>query len=254
MSASPPPSASAPPVNTQSELYGQIFGGDDDDLSDDEDFQPKRQQVAFPPRPTAPPTGVDQDRDEGEEDEDEQDAMAQEALMEDEDDDDDDDGGVYVPATATAPAKIPKFKKKHRDEAADDEEDGEEEVQRKKRKEKKEKRRKDKENRAAVAEEEEEDVAPVYDEATQRRMALEERIDNIGKKAKVVRRKKRGEDVDVSVSIGKWIVADRCRYWMSTTRQSASVCEIECWQQRRRTKRRTMRSFLQLRNWQCSTR
>ncbi|OWZ79553.1 transcription factor IWS1 [Cryptococcus neoformans Bt85] len=107
-----------------------------------------------------------------------------------------DEGEKYVPATATSAAKIPKFKKSKRDdedenedEDEDDEDDGEE--RRRKKKKKAERRRK-------REEEEEEDEAPVLDEATQRRLALEERIDAIGKKPKAVRRKKKGDD-DVDI-------------------------------------------------------
>jgi hypothetical protein len=39
------------------------------------------------------------------------------------------------------------------------------------------------------------------DPLSERQLALEERIDNIGKKAKVVRRKKKGDDVDVSAAL-----------------------------------------------------
>nr|ODN93282.1 transcription factor IWS1 [Cryptococcus depauperatus CBS 7841] len=66
----------------------------------------------------------------------------------------------YVPATA----RIPTFKKKRSEDAGDDE-SGDDQAERKKRKKKK-----------------------------KRRIALEERIDAIGKKAKVIRRKKKGDD------------------------------------------------------------
>ncbi|EIW72741.1 hypothetical protein TREMEDRAFT_67036 [Tremella mesenterica DSM 1558] len=163
MSASPsPPVQPRAMTSTTSDLYAQVFGADsDDELSEEEDDQPR------------PPIVNDRDADEEEEEE--------------------GAGDVYVPATATTPAKIPKFKKKKKVAG----EDGEEREMR--RKEKKEKRREEKENRAEVEEEEEEEQ-PVYDEATQRRMALEARIDAIGKKPKNTRRKRKGEDVDDKAS------------------------------------------------------
>ncbi|KGB77759.1 transcription factor IWS1 [Cryptococcus deuterogattii R265] len=105
-----------------------------------------------------------------------------------------DEGDKYVPATLTSAAKIPKFKKSKRDDEDEDEdeddEDGREERRRKK--------KKKAERRRQREEEEEEEEAPVLDEATQRRLALEERIDAIGKKPKAVRRKKKGDD-DVDI-------------------------------------------------------
>lgn len=102
---------------TQAALYNDIFGGDDDDLSDEDDIAPTRPagRLPFPPRDLDIETAIraaqnvdDEDRDE---DVDEQD------RDEDEDRDEDD---VYVPGTATTPAKIPKFKKKKQeDEDAD---------------------------------------------------------------------------------------------------------------------------------------
>lgn len=106
-----------------------------------------------------------------------------------------DGGETYVPATETTEARIPSFKKRSsagagEGEDSDDDDDDDEDRRRKKKKSRKERRR---------DEEEEEEVEPELDEATRRRLALEERIDAIGKKQRVQRRKKRGgEDVDVS--------------------------------------------------------
>jgi transcription factor SPN1 len=107
---------------------------------------------------------------------------------------------AYVPATATSAARIPSFKKRRgsgdedgEGDGDDSDDDDDEERQRRK--------KKRKERRERRAQEEEEEELPVLDEATQRRHALEERIDNIGKKQRVMRRKKKGgEDVDVSVA------------------------------------------------------
>ncbi|RXK34887.1 hypothetical protein M231_07851 [Tremella mesenterica] len=192
MSASPsPPVQPRAMTSTTSDLYAQVFGADsDDELSEEEDDQPRR-QVAFPPRPVQP---VVEDATSHVDDYDEDEAEVEAPIVNDRDADEEEEeegaGDVYVPATATTPAKIPKFKKKKKVAG----EDGEEREMR--RKEKKEKRREEKENRAEVEEEEEEEQ-PVYDEATQRRMALEARIDAIGKKPKNTRRKRKGEDVDI---------------------------------------------------------
>lgn len=107
------------------------------------------------------------------------------------------EGETYVPATETTEARIPSFKKRSSAGAGEgddsDDDDDDEDRRRKKKKSRKDRRRE---------EEEEEEVEPEMDEATRRRLALEERIDAIGKKQRVVRRKKRGgEDVDVSRSI-----------------------------------------------------
>ncbi|ORX34156.1 hypothetical protein BD324DRAFT_636877 [Kockovaella imperatae] len=204
-------------TETQAARYDDIFGGkDDSDLSDlDEDEnEPVRQPArrAFPPRePEARAGGSSSPRraaekDAGDDDED----------QDDEDDvDDADEGDAYVPGTAAQQAKIPKFKKKARtggnraSGGGDDDEEEEaragsgdehieeERIRKKRRKEKKEKRRARTE-REINEEEDVEESGPVYDEATQRRMALEERIDNIGKKGtKVVRRKRKGDDEDI---------------------------------------------------------
>lgn len=104
------------------------------------------------------------------------------------------EGETYVPATETTEARIPSFKKRSSagaDEGDDSDDDDDDEDRRRKKKKSRKDRRRD--------EEEEEEVEPEMDEATRRRLALEERIDAIGKKQRVVRRKKRGgEDVDVS--------------------------------------------------------
>ncbi|KAK4685435.1 transcription factor SPN1, partial [Tremellales sp. Uapishka_1] len=180
MSASPPPPEATLEATqeqgTQNALYNQIFGGDgeDSDLSEDEDERPTG-RLAFPPRQAARSESGTPAGDQSEND----------------DDDEDEDRDVYVPATESSAAKIPKFKKVRKE--ADG---GEKEVRKKKKRSEGAKpKRREREPRAEVAaDDDDDDVAPVYDEATQRRMALEERIDNIGKKARVVRRKKKGED------------------------------------------------------------
>ncbi|WVN85617.1 uncharacterized protein L203_100766 [Cryptococcus depauperatus CBS 7841] len=154
----------------QDELYNQIFGGDGSDLSDDEDVPVKR--LAFPKRNQNALDDDDEDEDEDErvDRQDDEDATIEASDEEDR----------YVPATA----RIPTFKKKRSEDAGDDE-SGDDQAERKKRKKKKSDRRREKED---------EEEVPVLDAATQRRIALEERIDAIGKKAKVIRRKKKGDD------------------------------------------------------------
>ncbi|ORY28635.1 hypothetical protein BCR39DRAFT_534575 [Naematelia encephala] len=169
---------------TQADLYDQVFGGGSDvsELSDEDDEPAASRRLPFPSRPTA----VQDDEDDDEE--------------EDDDDDDEEEVDAYVPATESSAAKIPSFKKVREpvDEDEDEEgEEGEEERrERKKKKRKTEKRRRDRDRADEVVVEEEE-VEPVQDEQTLRRMALDEKIDNIGKKSKIIRRKKKGDDVDI---------------------------------------------------------
>jgi hypothetical protein len=187
--------------DTQANLYHQVFGGDDSELSEDETG----------PAPRRPAVNDADDDDDDDEDED----NGRVARGEKDSDDEDEDGGedAYVPATITSAAKIPKFKKKKRTVDEDGEGAGDGEV-RKRRRKKKEAREKRVSRRDDV-EGEDEESAPIYDETTresgsltldsradspERRMNLEARIDNIGKKQKQIRRKKKGDDdVDVSV-------------------------------------------------------
>lgn len=104
------------------------------------------------------------------------------------------EGETYVPATETTEARIPSFKKRSSagaGEGEDSDDDDDDDTRRRKKKKSRKDRRRE--------EEEEEEAEPEMDEATRRRLALEERIDAIGKKQRAPRRKKRGgEDVDVS--------------------------------------------------------
>ncbi|WVW80314.1 transcription factor IWS1 [Kwoniella bestiolae CBS 10118] len=204
MSASPPPPAAldAEEVNPSDIVVDSNVANEnvdvDIDEDEDEDERP-RKRLAFPPRPpadigadgTLPTTGNDQDIDV------------------DVDVDVDEEGeGEYVAATATQAAKIPKFKKTRRtsdddeDEVEEEDDDDDEERRRRRKKKKRmennrKRRERGEDDDVDVDEDEEGESQPVYDEATQRRMALEERIDNIGKKAKVTRRKKKGDDEDI---------------------------------------------------------
>ncbi|WVQ85583.1 hypothetical protein IAT38_007749 [Cryptococcus sp. DSM 104549] len=213
MSATPPPATVEKNEEAQEEIqeevgqeevpetdaYQNIFGAEDDEDEDDDVNGDQPGRRAFPTR-----LG-DEDEEEGEGDEEE----AAQAMDEDQEqelegeaqegeggDEDvemgDEENETYVPATATSSAKIPKFKKSKR--ASDDEEgegeEGDGEERRRKKKKRSEKRKE--------GEGEEDEEAPVYDAETQRRLALEERIDSIGKKPKAVRRKKKGDDqVDI---------------------------------------------------------
>lgn len=112
------------------------------------------------------------------------------------DDDDDDEEGAYVPATESSAARIPSFKKRRGsgEPEGEDGEDQDEERQRRKKK-----KRDARAERRARAEAEEEDAEePQMDEATRRRRELEERIEAIGKSNRAPRRKKKGDDIDVS--------------------------------------------------------
>ncbi|WVF70699.1 transcription factor IWS1 [Kwoniella sp. CBS 6097] len=218
MSASPPGEGLQPPQDEDTIIQAPgISNADaaenvdvavdvDEDVDEDENEEAPPKRLAFPPRPVAAPAseiGTD--------------GTLRPADEEDRDEDVDGAGDAeqYVPATATTSAKIPKFKKNKQgsdqdddddDDEEEDEDDDDEEERRRRRKKKKrlEGARKRRERAGAgeggddVDVDEDEEAAPVYDEATQRRMALEERIDNIGKKAKVTRRKKKGDD-DVDI-------------------------------------------------------
>ncbi|GFZ43222.1 Transcription factor IWS1 [Saitozyma sp. JCM 24511] len=206
MSASPsPPPAQAGVTETQADLYNQVFGEGSDvsDISDDEEEQAVPRRRAFPPR--------DAEEAPAEEDEagatQEADQEAAGDKDEDEDDDEDEDEDAYIPGSTEHAAKIPKFKKRREADQGEDEDEAgggegsDEERRRRKKKRKMEKaarKERERERRAgAGGDDEDEEAEPVHDEVTQRRLALEERIDNIGKKAKVVRRKKKGDDVDL---------------------------------------------------------
>ncbi|KAK8865742.1 hypothetical protein IAR55_000888 [Kwoniella newhampshirensis] len=202
MSASPPPEAA--PAPAQAELYNQVFGGEGSDISDDsgdEDGQRRpRGRLAFPKRPAA----------EGDDDGETAPALAiQDDVDVDVDDEkDEDEDEQYVPATATSSAKIPKFKrtKRHSGDEDDADEDDEEDVeedeeerrrQRKKKKQRAEASRKRRDrSEGDIDVDEDEEAAPIIDAETQRRLEIEQRIDAIGKKAKVVRRKKKGGEDD----------------------------------------------------------
>ncbi|WRT65848.1 uncharacterized protein IL334_002799 [Kwoniella shivajii] len=202
MSASPPPALDADEVNTSDVVVGSHVGEVDEEHEDEDndldvvaDVDEDEDEAEIGTDYTLPPDSVEQDVDE--------------------DVDGEGDGTEeYVAATATSPAKIPNFKKTKRDsdndeddndddeDEDDDEDDAEERRRRRKKKKRIENNRKRRQNREAGDEDVDEDIdeddggeqQPVYDAATQRRMALEERIDNIGKKAKVQRRKKKGGD------------------------------------------------------------
>lgn len=159
------------------------------------------------------------------------------------------EGETYVPATETTEARIPSFKKRSSAGAGegddtDDDDDDDEDRRRKKKKSRKDRRRE---------EEEEEEVEPEMDEATRRRLALEERIDAIGKKQRVVRRKKRGgEDVDVSYQQGN--SETNFRSSTRTTTRSVRAC-VTGWRRRpSATSLRTRTSFLRRASWRCWTR
>lgn len=107
----------------------------------------------------------------------------------------------YIPATETTEARIPSFKKRtpapgDNVEGAvddDDDEDAEEDEARRRRKKKKREQR-----RAERAAEDEEEQEQPVDAAAARRQAIEDRIEAIGKKQRVNRKKKKdGEGVDV---------------------------------------------------------
>ncbi|OCF32890.1 transcription factor IWS1 [Kwoniella heveanensis BCC8398] len=211
MSASPPGEGLQPSQDEDIIVPAPGISNADaaEDVNDNE-VPPKR--LPFPPRSVAAPVseiGTDGTLQPAGNDDD--------VDRDDDGDDDNDKAGdeQYVPATATTSAKIPKFKKNKKgsddednddDDEEEEEDDDDEEERRRRRKKKKrlEGARKRRERAGAgeggddVDVDEDEEAAPVYDEATQRRMALEERIDNIGKKAKVTRRKKKGDD-DVDI-------------------------------------------------------
>lgn len=121
------------------------------------------------------------------------------APQQDNEAEEDDQQGEYVPATETTEARIPSFRKKtvdsgnaSADGGQEEEDDDAAEESRQRRKKKKRDQR-----RAERAAEVDEDEEPV-DEATARRLAIEERIEAIGKKQRTTRKKKKdGEGVDV---------------------------------------------------------
>lgn len=160
VSPSPPPAAApAADLTSQKELHYQVFGGEDSDLSDsDEDVPAVQKRKAFPARP-----------DENDDDEDEGEGARPPAS----DDDDDEDEGereideAYVPGSASAVAKIPKFKKRSAEDVEMDgeEDEGDDVIQERRSKKKKTKKhRGEKKGRGDV--QEDEDDAPAVDEAT----------------------------------------------------------------------------------------
>nr|XP_019011908.1 transcription factor IWS1 [Kwoniella pini CBS 10737]OCF50689.1 transcription factor IWS1 [Kwoniella pini CBS 10737] len=201
MSASPPPppALDAEEVNAQDLVVENSVGNADIDIDEDdnEDEETVAPRLAFPKRP------VEEIGTDG--------TLPEERVANE--DEDAVQGEEYIAATATSPAKIPKFKKTKRDDEDIDEDDDDEEEEedrdeddeeRRRRKKKKKRMENNQRRRERGDEDVDEDVdedegeeQPVYDEATQRRMALEERIDNIGKKAKITRRKKKGDDEDI---------------------------------------------------------
>ncbi|WWC60476.1 uncharacterized protein I303_103049 [Kwoniella dejecticola CBS 10117] len=213
MSASPPPPAAldAEEVNAQDLVVNNNVGNEDADVDVDEDDDRDEQEEQVRPRLAFPPRSTEEIGTDG--------TLPATTTAEDRDEEEDAERGEeYVAATATSPAKIPKFKKTKRDEEdvdedavehEDQEEDEDEDrddddEERRRRRRKKKRMEKNQRRRERGDEDVDEDVdedegepQPVYDEATQRRMALEERIDNIGKKAKVTRRKKKGDDEDI---------------------------------------------------------
>ncbi|WOO83693.1 Transcription factor IWS1 [Vanrija pseudolonga] len=155
-------------------LYNDVFGGDGSDLSDMSDNDDD---------------GARRSRK----------SKAADAEVEGANDDENDENDTYQPATATSSARIPSFKK-NRAGAGGEEQDGDDdddapaadEDRRRRKNKRKERRARDEGNG------DEDEDEPVLDEATRRRLALEERIENIGKKNRVVRRKKKtGDDVDI---------------------------------------------------------
>ncbi|WWC87996.1 uncharacterized protein L201_002898 [Kwoniella dendrophila CBS 6074] len=210
MSASPPPPAAldAEEVNAQDLVVENNVGNENADIDidvdeDDNDELTNQPTTEIGADGTLPTQQNEEDVDVNE-------------------DGNENDGEEYVAATATSAAKIPKFKKTKRnsddeDEDRDDdhddesgeeeeeEEDRDEDEDEKRRRRKKKKRQENNRKRRERGDEDvDEDVdedegeqQPVYDEATQRRLALEERIDNIGKKAKVTRRKKKDDGEDI---------------------------------------------------------
>ncbi|WVQ65078.1 uncharacterized protein L199_003249 [Kwoniella botswanensis] len=204
MSASPPPPAAldAEEVDPSDLVVENNVGNEDVDADVDADVDEDE-------RPADVGADGTLQTDIGGEDQDQDNVVDEDGAGE---------GGEYVAPTATSPGKIPKFKKTKRtsEEAEDDDvdvdedeeeddvdEDDEERRRRRKKKKRMENNRKRRERGeddpdVDVDEDDEEgEQQPVYDEATQRRMALEERIDNIGKKQKVTRRKKKGDDEDI---------------------------------------------------------
>ncbi|GMK60009.1 hypothetical protein CspeluHIS016_0902260 [Cutaneotrichosporon spelunceum] len=102
--------------------------------------------------------------------------------------------GDYVPATESSAARIPSFKKRR----GSGEDEGEDDEERERRKKKKQDARAERRARAAAEEEEDQgEEEPQLDEATRRRIALEERIDSVGKTNRAPRRKKKGDDIDI---------------------------------------------------------
>jgi transcription factor SPN1 len=101
---------------------------------------------------------------------------------------------AYVPATESSAARIPSFKKRR----GSGEDEGDDDEERQRRKKQKKDARAERRARAAAEEEDEGEDEPQLDEATRRRLALEERIDAVGKTNRAPRRKKKGDDIDVS--------------------------------------------------------
>ncbi|WVR05692.1 hypothetical protein IAU60_002716 [Kwoniella sp. DSM 27419] len=215
MSATPPaaPGDDQQPDIEVEQATGEIaddLGHVDQDVDvDEDDVDVPKPRLPFPPRPVAE-VGTDgtlqvQDTDADDVDVD----VDADADVDKDADEDAEEGEQYVPATATSSARIPKFKKTKHDndseEDEDEEDDADDDDEERRRRRKKKKRlegaRKRRERAAQDGEDvdiDEDEEAPVVDEATQRRQALEERIDQIGKKAKVTRRKKKGDD-DVDI-------------------------------------------------------
>lgn len=210
-------------------LYNDVFGGDGSDLSDISDNDDD---------------GARRSRK----------SKAADAEAEGGNDEDDNDGNdTYQPATATSSARIPSFKKNRtgadgaeQDGDDDDDAPAADEDRRRRKNKRKERRARDEANR------EEDEDEPVLDEATRRRLALEERIENIGKKNRVVRRKKKGDDVDVSGGrVATVLLADAARLSTRTTTKFAFACVIVCSWRPRRTPRRTRTSCLPRASWPC---
>lgn len=113
---------------------------------------------------------------------------------------------AYVPATESSAARIPSFKKRR----GSGEDEGDDDEERQRRKKQKKEARAERRARAAAEEEDEGEDEPQLDEATRRRLALEERIDAVGKTNRAPRRKKKGDDIDVSSTWYDDLTAD-CR-------------------------------------------